>query len=295
MLLMSKNRMNINSPPEALIKALRRILRPLVKMLISFQVTYPFLSELLKSLYVEVAEEDFKLPDKKQTDTRISMLTGVHRKDTKRLRQLDNPEDKIPTSVSVGAQILAVWLSDKQYLDEDGHPVALPFKKSDKPNFEDLVLSVCKQDIRARVVLDEWLRLGIAVLDENDHVTLLNEAFIASKGIDEKAFYLGMNVSDHLAAASHNLTNDSQPFMERCVYYEGLTQSSVDELNQIAQKQGMELLKGINARALAMTKEDASNPDADKRMNLGLYFYSEPQISDSLEQSSSRSANKDAE
>ncbi len=275
MLHMSEIRSNVNTPPEALVRALRRLLRPLVKMLLSFQVTYPFLSELLKSLYVEVADEDFKLEGKKQTDTRVSLLTGVHRKDTKRLRSQENLSSVMPTSISVGAQILAVWLSDKHYLDCLGKPLKLPFKLEAGPSFEGLVIAVCKQDIRARVVLDEWLRLGIAELDEEGYVVLLNEAFIAESGLEEKVFYLGMNISDHIAAASHNLLGETPPFMERCVYYDGLSQASVDELDSLAKEHGMLLLKGLNTRAIELVEKDKHETTATRRMNFGLYFYSE--------------------
>lgn len=47
------------------------------------------------------------------------------------------------------------------------------------------------KDIRARSVLDEWLRLGIAHLDDQDRVRLNAEAFVPARGFEEKAFYFG--------------------------------------------------------------------------------------------------------
>ena len=70
--------------PQAMMTAVRKVLRPLVRLLINFRITFPQLSEILKSVYVEVANEEFRLPDKAQTDTRLSFLTGVHRKDIPR-------------------------------------------------------------------------------------------------------------------------------------------------------------------------------------------------------------------
>ena len=73
-------------PPATLVTALRKLLRPLVRLLLSFQVSYPFLSTLLKSIYVDVADQEFSVDGKRQSDSRITLLTGVHRKDVKRLR-----------------------------------------------------------------------------------------------------------------------------------------------------------------------------------------------------------------
>ena len=73
-------------PAPALVRALRRLLRPLVRLLLAKQVTYPFLANLLKAVYVEVAEREFAIAGKSQTTSRLSLLTGIHRKDAERLR-----------------------------------------------------------------------------------------------------------------------------------------------------------------------------------------------------------------
>ncbi|MDP1635270.1 MAG: DUF6502 family protein, partial [Gallionellaceae bacterium] len=77
---------DLQTPSAPLISAVRHLLRPLVKLLLTHSITFPFLSDLLKSIYVEVATEEFRLQDKPQTDSRISLLSGVHRKDVKNLR-----------------------------------------------------------------------------------------------------------------------------------------------------------------------------------------------------------------
>ena len=96
-----------------------------------------------------------------------------------------------------------------------------------KPSFQLLVQDVCKQDIRPRVVLDEWLNLGIVSIDKEKNLTLNTDAIIPNKGFDEKAFFLGHNVSDHFTAATHNLLDKQPPFFERCVYYDGLSKASI--------------------------------------------------------------------
>ena len=70
-------------PEEAgnvLTTMLQRMLRPLVRLLVSQQISYPLLSRLLKRLYVEVASTDFALSGKRVTVSRLSLLTGIHRR-----------------------------------------------------------------------------------------------------------------------------------------------------------------------------------------------------------------------
>src|SRR6478609_12063294 len=93
-------------PITVLVSALRRLLRPIIRLAIHYGLTFPSLAELLKSVYVEVADEEFQIDGKVQTDSRVSMLTGVHRKDVKRLRSEAAAQTReVPKSISLGAQI----------------------------------------------------------------------------------------------------------------------------------------------------------------------------------------------
>lgn len=258
-----------------LIAALRRIFRPLVRFLLAQGVSYPYLAELLKSVFVEVAtQSDFSLKGKRQTASRISLLTGVHRKDVKRLSAAHYESMLPPPNVSLGAQLVARWLGE-HYADADGHPLPLARLASvgDGKSFEELVASVSK-DIRSRAVLDEWLRLGVVRVDEKDRVTLFVEAFVPKKGFDEKVFYLGQNVGDHLAAAVSNTLGRAAPFLERSVYYDELSRESIEELKKLGTELGVRALQQINRRAMELEARDATERRTnDQRMNFGIYFF----------------------
>lgn len=283
-------------PPASLALAIRKVLRPLVRLLLHFRIAFPQLAELLKNIYVEVADDEFRLPDKPQTDTRLSLLTGIHRKDIKRLRTQGKVAEEVPLSVSVGGRLVNQWISTKGYQDADGQPAELPLKTESGRSFETLVHDVCKQDIRPRVILDEWLNMGVVTLHE-DQVRLNANAFIPSKGIEEKAFFLGHNVSDHLAAATHNIQGFDPAFFDRCVYYDGLSETSIEQLRELAAERGMETLVEINELAIKLKAQDMTqlNPNlyqesspANKqvtdshsthRLNIGLYVYHEAEDS----------------
>jgi len=267
------NPLPAGAQPPAIVRALEKLLRPLVKLLLTRGITYPVFSTWLKEIFVEVAEKEFTLPDKPQTDSRINLLTGIHRKDVKRLRAEPADSDSIPSNVSLGALLVAKWSGMDDYLDSTGHPMALPRQSNDnEPSFDQLVATVNK-DIRSRVVLDEWLRLGIVHVDEKKFVHLNVEAFIPEKGIDELAYYFGRNLHDHIAAASHNLSDSAKKYMERSVYYDQLSQESVVELEKLSEQQGMQALQALNKRAMALQTIDSERSNAQQRINFGVYFY----------------------
>jgi Family of unknown function (DUF6502) len=265
-----------------LVAAVRRILRPLVRLLLSQGLTYPWFSDLLKEIYVEVANRDFTLGGKGQTDSRVSLLTGVHRKDVRRLRELSiAPREAIaPPAVSLGAHLVARWASDARYLDGQERPKPLPrLARQGEVSFESLVGQVSK-DIRARPVLDEWLRLGVVHVDENDLVHLNVEAFVPRKGFEEKVFYLGANVHDHLSAAADNVAGMEPPWLERSVHYNALSAASVAELHALAEKAGMAALKSVNRKAMELEIRDGDAAVSKQRINFGVYFYSAPSKED---------------
>lgn len=269
-------------PSPALVRALRKLLRPLVRLMLAHGITYPYLSDLLKGLFVEVAEQDFRLDNKPPTDSRVSLVSGLHRKDVARLRGLLQSAEPIePSVVPRGAQLVAHWMGQPRYLLEDGSPRPLARLASEggELSFEALVTSV-NSDIRSRVVLDEWLSLGVVHLDEAGRVCLNTAAFVPTHGVDEKAFYLGHNLHDHASAAVHNLLGGKPPFMERSVHYNALTAASVEKLNRMSEQWGMKALLAINKAAMDAEAQDqataeAGGDPADQRFTFGTYFFSE--------------------
>lgn len=238
-------------------------------------VTYPQLRELLKGLYVAVAEQGFALEDKTPTDSRIYILTGVHRKDIKRLRQAKGQQDEQAAQVAtLGGAIVGRWLGLPEYQGENGEPRCLPRSGDDRPGFDHLVASVSK-DVRPRVILDEWLRLGMVTLDDSGAICLNRKAFVPAADFAEQAFFLGRNVHDHLAACAHNMQQDGQPMLERSVYYSSLSPKSVQQLRQVAQREGTALLQRLNRQALQLKQQDIGRPDATGRMRYGCYWYDE--------------------
>lgn len=257
-----------------------------MRLMLAKQITYPFLINHLKSLYVEVAESEFQVAGKRQSDSRITLLTGVHRKDVKRLRGEDSEQPVVAKTSSLGAQVIAWWMGSSQYCHEDGSPRALPLRaisanKDDASGvyFEDLVTEVCRQDIRPRVILDEWLRLGIAHLDEQERVVLNTGAFTPEEGFEEKVFFFGKNIQDHIEAGAQNLMGIKPAHFDRSVYYDQLTTESIDELRELANEIGMQALIRMNSQALALQQRDAKHKNAAStakyRMNFGIFHYND--------------------
>ncbi|WP_223442201.1 MULTISPECIES: DUF6502 family protein [Pseudomonas] len=268
--------MQSSTLPTSLLKALRHVMQPLVRLMLRKGVTYLVFADLLKEVFVEVADREFRLGEKAPTDSRISLLTGVHRKDVRRLRNTSDPAaSTLPENITFGAQLVNAW-AKAPFCNDAGQPLPLPRLASvgGDRSFDALVAQV-STDIRARVVLDEWLRLGVVRLDEQERVHLEAQAFVPQKGFDEKTAYLGHNLHDHACAAVHNLSSDGPAFFERSVHYDALAPMSVEALREAVASEGMQALLSFNRLAAELEFRDLPSLEPRQRITVGLYFYTE--------------------
>lgn len=273
---MSQQNTDKQQASSLVLAAIAKALKPIVRLLLHYGIGYPQLIALLKHLYVGIAEEELNTPVKRISDSRITLLTGVHRKDVARLRNV-SPEEQgeltksflgdasTDSTASLGARLVAEWLANPRFLEGgiDGNPPAplaiRTIENSDHPDFQELVEKICKKDMRARSVLDEWLRLGIVSIT-GEYVTLNTEAFAPTKGLDEKAYFFGRNIQDHVEAGASNLRGTTAPFFDRSVFYDRLSLQSIDELTALSKKGASALLTQINSRAHSLQERD--NPPA---------------------------------
>lgn len=267
-------------------RALVGLLRPLVRALIAQGVTAPALYRLLKRLYVEVAEADFRLDDARPTDSRISLLTGVHRRDVKAFRDADrSAEAAAEARVATIASVIGRWLARPETTDVDGRPAPLPRAAPDgAPSFESLVRAV-STDIRPRTVLDELLRQNLATMDPDGTVRLDPDAFAGPADLEQRVLFFAENVGDHLTAAVDNLLAEREPkFLERAVFYNRLTPASVDTLEAAARDRAQETLVALNRMANARQAEDVAAADGRERFRFGVYFYRETEAGTDADQ-----------
>ena len=262
--------------------ALGRILRPVVRIMIARGWRFPFASDLLKELYVEVCNRHFQLGDKRLTDSRVSLLTGLQRKDVRsvRTRLEEHTDEQRPASAGPLARVLARWASGKSANRQDGWPRTLPRSaETGEASFEALVAEVSR-DIHARTVLDELKRQNLVEHDQTkDTVTLVVSAYVPSGDDDALVGYYGANLGDHMEAATANLEAAPAPGpnFERAVHYNKLTPEALDELDALARRMQSQVLADLNNRALHLQERDAGLGHATGRFRCGAYVYRTPQ------------------
>jgi Family of unknown function (DUF6502) len=269
-------------PLQALSAATLHLLRPLVKILLRNNVSHRTFAELAKLVYVEIANAEFGIPGKKQTTSRIAILTGLTRKEVQRL--LAQPPDTEPASAEEyhrASRVITGWVRDPDFGDGKGHPHPLRMDGK-RASFSTLVKRY-SGDIPVRAMVDELLRVSAVKQLKDGRICLLSRGYIPQKGPVEKLQVLGSDTADLIATIDHNLyQKPTKPRFQRKVMYDNVPVEAAREFQTLAAAQGQELLEAID-RWLAHRDRDvnpASKGTGRMRVGLGIYHFEEQLGSD---------------
>ncbi len=246
------------------------MLAPLAHALIQQGVTFPQFAATMKLVFLEVARQELRARDQRETDSAVSVLSGVHRKEVRALGTT-TPEDMSP-GLTLASQIFTRWITDPAYRDGHNKPSELP--RSGPDSFDVLAISVSK-DVHPRTVLEELIRLGVVTV-EADRVRLKVSAFVPKQGFKETVALFSHNVADHIASGAHNLNSQSEAkFLEQSVFAKGLTAESTEELGAFARELWSEVVEKMVPAAETLVRRDKGKVNAKQRMRLGVYFYTD--------------------
>jgi len=250
------------------------ILRPLVKLLLRYGISYAAFTELAKRVYFDVAKNDFAIPGKKQTSSRISTMTGLSRKEVAKLDALSDDIDTLDTSsINRAARVISGWVRDKEFQTGFGDPADLAFE-GEKKSFTALVKRY-SGDITARTIADELTRVGAITLTETGLIHLNTRAYASNISELDKLVILGTDVSDLISTIDHNLKTPSLPYFQRKVSYNAIP---VEKLPDIRKK--IETISQKNLEAMdkiladnAVRKKSTKSNKSYVRTGVGIYFF----------------------
>ena len=266
-----------NNPHQALLKAVVKLLRPLVRILLRHGVPYGAFTDLAKRAYVDVAYKEFGVSGKKQTNSRVATITGLSRKEIQRLLAMSEVDDSdMVVRYNRAARVVYGWVHDEAYTDSRGDVAVLPLE-GQAPSFASLV-KAHSGDVPPRAILDELLRVGVAAMEGDERVRLLSRAYIPRTGEAEKLVLLGRDVAGLISTMDRNIHGvDAKPLFQRKVFYDNLPEEALVELQSSIGNKCQPLLEEFDQWMAARDRDvnPAVTGTGKRAAGIGIYYFEE--------------------
>ena len=259
-----------DSVSSALRNACRALLRPIALVLLRGGITWKEFADISKSVFVSVATDEFGIRGRPTNVSRVSILTGISRKEVKRQRDLlESDIDPASSKTTDATRLLSGWHQDNEYLD-GGAPLPLPVS-GPAPSFASLFARY-GGDTPEQTLIRELKNAGSVKEDEQGRLVALRR-YHMPETMDEGAIrFFGTNLYDHANTLSNNLADDGRPKR-----LEGFAvEANVDACHQAAfraylDERGQQFLEEIDDW-LTRHSIDADDVDASTvRLGLGIY------------------------
>lgn len=268
-----------NKTNQILFSAVLKLFRPLVRIFLRNGVPYGTFADLAKSVYVDVAVEEFGILGRKQTDSRVSIITGLNRKEVRRVKALphfDEENEAVTQGYHRAARVISGWVRDRRFASANGQPADLPLEDTGGVSFSELV-KLYSGDVPVRAMLDELVRVDGAEYLKDGKIRLKTRAYLPDTGEGEKLGILGTDVRDLLATIDHNICSRTDHFFQRKVAYDNLPGEVLEKLRELTSDRGQALLEEMD-QWLAQHDRD-TNPSAGgsgrKRAGISIYYFEE--------------------
>lgn len=265
---------------KALNSSILKLLRPLVRLLLRNGVSYGDFADLSKWVFMDVASKEFGVAGRKQTVSRVSVITGLTRKEVSRLQKIATPDDSaIAHQYNRAARVISGWMRDKRFLDRHGDTAPLHFDEGNN-SFTELVKEH-SGDIPPRAILDELIRVGTVARDEDGKIHLITDGYVPRTGEIGKLHILGTDVQFLLTTIDYNLQQGAlMPRFQRKVSYNNLPAEALPEFRRLSAERSQALLVELD-KLLSQQDRDV-NPEirgsGRKEAGIGIYYFERDMI-----------------
>lgn len=262
-----------------IIGACRRVLRPIVRIMLRHGFVYRQFADLCKEVYVEVASDEYGLRGRPTNVSRTAILTGLDRKEVRRVRetlQQANKPDENNMKRDRVSRVLSAWHQDEKY-SVSGSPIELLFESSD----DDLSFtSLCREyggDVGASALFRELKNADAIAEDEYGFLRPLARYYMPSK-TDLAALDRASSVFEDLGnTVAHNLgrTENTAARFERRVTNTCIDVKARNAFRRYIEKLGQEFLENID-RWLSTHEASPDQKSQQIRLGLGMYWIEDP-------------------
>jgi len=254
-----------------LTSACSALLRPIASVLMRTGMTWREFSDLSKGVFVSVASDEFGIRGRPTNVSRVSILTGISRKEVKRQRELLSEERPMKSSKTTDAtRLLSQWYQDPDFTGPDGQPLPLP-RSGPAPSFS-VLFERFGGDTPEQTLLKELINAGSVTKTESGQL-IANRRYHMPTSVDAGLLrFFGTNLFDHAETLRNNLAGEeSDKRFEGFAVDNRIDPEAVDEFTEYVDQRGQQFLEEIDEWLAAHRLDTNSTNLSPVRLGLGVY------------------------
>lgn len=252
------------------------ILRPIARILLRFGIGFREFSEIAKTAFVDVASSDYGLRGRPTNISRVAVMTGLTRKEVKRLRdKIERGEETVVIKATPLSEVLHRWYSESDYTDQHGRPKQLPFS-GEGISFSSLVREF-GGDIPPGALRTELKRVG-AIREGEDGTLEIAKRTVMPSGLDERlVMALVHSAYPLLTTLAHNMnpdrTSDSWP--QLTAFTQSVRKTDMPRIRRISSARLGEVIEAFDDLFMAYeTLNEAEQKSDDKNLvAVGVFYF----------------------
>jgi hypothetical protein len=253
---------------ETLRNTLKNILMAIIRTLLRNGMSYGEFDQVARKCFVDVAFRDFAPAGKKQTVSNVAILTGLNRKEVKKLHELDSSQGPVDgKQYNRVVRVIGGWINDPRFLRKDGNPRDLDYEGED--SFSELVKQYSGDMPVAAMQKVLTASANIKFTDDNK-VRLLSHAYLPSDDPVEKLTILGIDTSQLIETIDFNLTAPEEALrFQRKASNPQVDPESIPEIKQFLQRKGQAFLEEVD---LYLTQHESSD-DSGVELSVSVFYH----------------------
>jgi len=249
----------------------RALLRPIASVVLKCGMTWREFSELSKSVFVSVATDEFGIRGRPTNVSRVSILTGISRKEVKRQRELlEEATDSGSPKTTDATRLLSGWHQDADYIDENGAPLALAPQGSN-PSFQSL-FDRYGGDTPEQTLSRELLKAGSIEQDAEGRYVAKRRYHMPVEMDPGGIRFFGTNLFDHANTLCKNVTGDNTlRWLEGFAVDDHVHPDAVEEFRAYIDERGQHFLEEIDDWLSQRRLDPDESETTPVRLGLGVY------------------------
>jgi len=262
-----------------------RLLGSVIRLALRNGITHKEFSAIGKQLFVHIAAEEYGLRGRTTNMARIALMTGLERKDIKRVMEQKVMEGAIEAAPDRMSRILSVWYKNEAYIDDNGKPLVIPIE-GPAPSFHHLIKTY-GGDVAIVTVLREFKRSQTIVENQTGMLEVKTRYYVpnyhntsekAPELVNPKAIAQGSSMLiDHINTIFYNLYRDDMNTRKKLdlrATNVAVRKDAVDDFYQLVHEKGIAFLEDIDQW---LSQHEINDPSQEsERLGLGMYFIEGP-------------------